>query len=354
MTKTISSANQTHLEQTVTTLAMCWHITRTDGTEFFFTNHDNDLVVSGDTYVSAYGFEQTAIANDSSMAVDNLDVMGILDNSQIKESELRAGLFDFADVEIFIVNYESISDGIIKMRKGWLGEVIVSPNGTFKTELRGLTQALSQSIVEVYTPDCRADLGDSRCKVPIDPSLRLNSTAYALGDTVKVDTASGIGQDMYENVYYEATTAGTSASAVPVFDPTVGNTTTDGTVVWTARNAWTRNFIVTGITDRRIITIDVDEDRAVDDWFNYGVIKFESGLNVNLSREVKDWVQSTKTVTLFLAFPFDIQVGDQGAIYPGCDKRKATCISKFNNINNFRGEPYVPGSDEFFNYPDSR
>jgi hypothetical protein len=35
----------------------------------------------------------------------------------------------------------------------------------FRAELRGLSQALSQQIVELYTPDCRADLGDARCKV---------------------------------------------------------------------------------------------------------------------------------------------------------------------------------------------
>jgi len=40
-------------------------------------------------------------------------------------------------------------------------------------------------------------------------------------------------------------------------------------------------------------------------------------------------------------------------VHPGCDKRLTTCINKFNNINNFRGEPYVPGQDEFFNYPDA-
>ena len=80
--------------------------------------------------------------------------------------------------------------------------------------------------------------------------------------------------------------------------------------------------------------------------------------------EVKDWTLSTAEITLFLAVPFNVQAGDMGAIYPGCDKRLTTCINKFiitgsqdfdaGNINNFRGEPYVPGQDEFFNYPDSR
>jgi uncharacterized phage protein (TIGR02218 family) len=33
--------------------------------------------------------------------------------------------------------------------------------------------------------------------------------------------------------------------------------------------------------------------------------------------------------------------------YPGCDKAKATCISKFDNVLNFGGFPYIPGRNPF-------
>jgi hypothetical protein len=38
----------------------------------------------------------------------------------------------------------------------------------------------------------------------------------------------------------------------------------------------------------------------------------------------------------------------------GCDKRLATCIERLANVLNFRGEPYVPGSDALMSYPDAR
>ena len=38
----------------------------------------------------------------------------------------------------------------------------------------------------------------------------------------------------------------------------------------------------------------------------------------------------------------------------GCDKRLATCIDRFANVLNFRGEPYVPGQDALTHYPDAR
>jgi hypothetical protein len=30
----------------------------------------------------------------------------------------------------------------------------------------------------------------------------------------------------------------------------------------------------------------------------------------------------------------------------GCDKELDTCIARFNNAVNFRGEPFVPGTDK--------
>lgn len=55
-------------------------------------------------------------------------------------------------------------------------------------------------------------------------TVRANSTAYALGDRVMLGTS-----DL--NVY-ECITAGTSAAAPPTFNLNIGDSTTDGTVVW--------------------------------------------------------------------------------------------------------------------------
>lgn len=35
----------------------------------------------------------------------------------------------------------------------------------------------------------------------------------------------------------------------------------------------------------------------------------------------------------------------------GCDKTVATCVARFGNIVNFRGEPYLPGMDLLTRYP---
>lgn len=45
-----------------------------------------------------------------------------------------------------------------------------------------------------------------------------------------------------------------------------------------------------------------------------------------------------------LQFPFDSRLLDGATveIYPGCDKKAATCQSKYSNFNNFKGFPYIP------------
>ena len=125
------------------------------------------------------------------MAVDNLDVEGVFDSDEVTETDLRAGLFDHAEVRIFLVNWQDLSQGSLRMRRGWFGEVTLSEAGVFRTELRGMTQALSQHIGEIYSPECRADLGDHRCKVPIEPPPIARDTFYAAGDIVRVATAMG-------------------------------------------------------------------------------------------------------------------------------------------------------------------
>lgn len=348
--KTISAGLRTHLDGVTTTLATCWEITRRDGTVFRYTDHDVDLSVSGDTYEAIGGYTRSAIANEASFAVPNLDVAGYIAAGQIERADVEAGLWNRAEVTIFAVNWEDTTQGPLKLRRGWFGEITATPRGAFSVELRGLQQALSQRIVEVTSPLCRADLGDTRCKIPIDPPLRQNSTPYAVGDYVKVATASspdGTYAD-YENRIYKCTTAGTSDSSEPTFDTGEGNTTNDNSVVWTTEQAWTRDAEIASVTDRLNFTITVTEARAVDDWFNYGAVVWEDSVSDNPTgtvAEVKDWDQSSAAVELFAPAPFLPSVGDKIRIYRGCDGLRSTCKSVFANVKNLRAEPDLTGND---------
>ena len=352
--KSVSTALAQHLASPVTTLATCWRITRTDGVELFFTDHDRDIVFDGDTYRASSGYSRTAIASDASLGVDNLEVEGVFDSAAITEEDLRAGLFDRAEVRVFLVNWVDPAQGSLRMRRGWFGEAVLTEQGFFRTELRGMTQALQQRIGEIYSPECRADLGDPRCKVPVAPPEIARATAYSVGDHVRVATGSGSGSEVYENRIYLCVAAGTTAPAQPAYDTTVGQQTTDGSAVFEAMEAWSRAGVVLDVVDRAIFTVLIDEPRAVDGWFAGGVLTWESGANAGRSIEVKAWTQAAGQIELFLPMGYGIEIGDAFRIHPGCDKRLDTCIGRFANVLNFRGEPYVPGQDAMMSYPDAR
>lgn len=374
--KTASAGMQSHLDLAVTTLTTCWRVTRVDGTAFHFTTHDVDLDVDlGDgkgtqTYKASSSYNRSAIKTDDGLSVDNLDLLGVFDDDDIKETELRAGLFDYAVVEIFVINWNNVSDGVVKMRKGWLGEVTFLYSGAFIVELRGLTQAFSRRIGEVYTAECRADLGDSRCKVPIYPDEVQRNTAYAVGDYVRAsnDPSPSLTED-YDDRIYQCTTAGTTAGTQPAYDTTVGNDTTDGTAVFTAEEAWSRACQVTAVDSsepRKKFTVteltpNTGGPRGgfADDFMNNGAAIFETGDNAGVGMEIRDFtaddgVTIEQVIELYLDLPFDIQVGDKLRAYPGCDKRRTTCIDKFDNIVNMRAEPFIPGVDSITEYPDAK
>ncbi len=283
--KEISAALDAHLAQEVTTLATCWRIVRTDGRVFGFPDHDRDLVLDGETYRAASGYSRTAIASDAAFGVDNLDVEGVFDDEAITEADLRAGTFDHAEVRLFLVNWADPSQGPLRLRRGWFGEVVLGAPGVFRTELRGLTQALAQRIGELYSPECRADLGDTRCKVALDPLKR------------------------------------------------------SGTV--------------SAVTDRLTLVLALPGDPPADGVFAGGVLTWTSGANAGTRQEIRMWTAASRTVTLFLPPPFAVAGGDAFDLTPGCDKSLETCRTRFANVLNFRGEPYLPGPDALTTTPTS-
>ncbi len=82
-------------------------------------------------------------------------------------------------------------------------------------------------------------------------------------------------------------------------------------------------------------------------WFTRGLVTFTGGANVGSSQEVKRHTlfDDIATVELWQPMALDIASDDTFTIAAGCDKRFATCRSKFANAVNFRGFPHMPGPD---------
>ncbi len=195
--KTAGTNLATHIGGETTTLATCWKITRKDSAVFGFTDFDKDLTIDGLLYQAQSGYTRSAIHTISNLAVDNLDIESALDSETLNAADLRAGIWDGAAIEIFIVNWSNLANGKIILKRGTVGEVELKDT-VFRAELRGLTQALSQQIVELYTPDCRAELGDARCKINL-AALTVIGTVTAVTDRRSFTDTGRIEADHYWN-----------------------------------------------------------------------------------------------------------------------------------------------------------
>lgn len=106
-------------------------------------------------------------------------------------------------------------------------------------------------------------------------------------------------------------------------------------------------FTVTGaVTTATSARQFTDSSRAeASDYFGAGKVTWTSGPNAGLSMEVRSFAAGV--FQLALPMPRDIAVGHTYSAVAGCRKRVITdCKTKFNNVVNFRGHPYVPGNDK--------
>jgi uncharacterized phage protein (TIGR02218 family) len=103
-------------------------------------------------------------------------------------------------------------------------------------------------------------------------------------------------------------------------------------------------YTVTDTAEGGSLPSNIKVTRAEDTgYFDLGVIACTSGANAGQRRTVKHYIKGTPG-QIRVANPFlsAWAVGDGFTLYPGCNKSKATCADKFNNLANFRGTPYVP------------
>jgi uncharacterized phage protein (TIGR02218 family) len=68
---------------------------------------------------------------------------------------------------------------------------------------------------------------------------------------------------------------------------------------------------------------------------------------------LRDGIAQGEAGVLLLDEPPDERIapGTRVLIEEGCDKRIATCSTRFGNALNFQGEPYLPGNDLLTRYP---
>lgn len=155
---------QAHLDSGATTVcAMCRITPLTSGYPAYgVTDLDREVTYLGLPYSAAVGMQPSAVAFSGSMSVDNAEATSLMPEYDVpvSEADIRAGVYDYAEVWIFLVNYEDLSMGHLTLLEGTIGQISIDANGlSFVNEWRGLAAQLKQSVCEKDSLTCRAILG---------------------------------------------------------------------------------------------------------------------------------------------------------------------------------------------------
>jgi uncharacterized phage protein (TIGR02218 family) len=93
------------------------------------------------------------------------------------------------------------------------------------------------------------------------------------------------------------------------------------------------------------LTLDTDVDKR----FVLGRLRYLSGANCGLTTPVL--TASGNAIEVRDLPRAAVEAGCRVELREGCDKRFETCVSRFANAANFRGEPHLPGNDLLTRYP---
>ncbi|MQQ06957.1 DUF2163 domain-containing protein [Epibacterium sp. SM1979] len=177
-----------HLATGSTTVCRAWAITRTDGVQFGFTDHDCDLTFDGLTFRADTGLTARQLEQATGLSVDNTEALGALSSAAVRDEDIEAGRFDGAEVTSWLVNWAAPEMRWLQFR-GAIGE-IAREDGQFRAELRGLTDLLNQPLGRIYQAPCTAVLGDTACGFDLaTPGYAAEAEVIAITDGQTVEIA---------------------------------------------------------------------------------------------------------------------------------------------------------------------
>lgn len=106
---------------------------------------------------------------------------------------------------------------------------------------------------------------------------------------------------------------------------------------------------------RRVMAVGTVEDGTVSvpglsaGAYAFGTLRWLTGANGGIVQAVLD--NDGDGVVLADPPPFAVEAGTLALLTEGCDRQLRTCAERFGNAVNFRGEPYLPGTDLLTRYP---
>lgn len=306
MGRAIPIALRGHLDSGITTVALLLKIVPvTPGYAPYGVTSSNSDIRYDDghgalRYVAAVGMQPTAIEFRGDMSVDNAESNSLMPEFDVpvSEADIRAGVYDFAEFSLYLVNYEDLGQGHVTLQEGTIGQVTIDANGlSFVNELRGIVAQLKQSVCEKDSLTCRAIFGSQ-----------------------------------------------------PIGSSTPGPQVKRGWCGFDAESLFV-DSVVTEVGLENTVTFSVEPDSNMDsDSVAPGLVEWITGMNAGRSKEI-DSNTADGQITLRFPTDFPIQVGDQLRYRPDCNHHARDDMRGCKRwwaeqwVLHFRGEPDIPIGD---------
>lgn len=359
------------LDLAAATITRLITITRRDDTVIRLTTWPSAIRIGSEgPWLPAPGIKTFDISerNNGEAAATQLQVSAV-DGGLITEADVEDGLFEGARVEIFLTDADNPTAKDFEFL-GRIGSWSFPAHDVVTFVLKNPLGFAHSNLVPTFSVMCRFAFGDVFCGVPIMRPEVERSAAYAIGACVR--RLTGAAPEGYGNVYFEATTAGTTAASAVAYNYSVGATTTDGTVVFTARNAYERACVIAAVINQHNMTLTASPDpRAVpalalafwneapllgparaaaprsmggDNWYSPGKIQFATGRLKGRTFKIGGWRASDLQLTTYLPAGLYAAPGDKALIWKDCNKTMAQCVDPFANGARMGGFPYYEGA----------
>ena len=157
------------MSDVITTTCLCWRLSRRDGLGLGLTEHDRGVEFGGVVFAPGATLSAGSFETNADLRPSRADASGALSSEAITESDLHAGLWDGARVDVYRVDWRA-PDTHTLIWSGRLSEISHGESG-FEVELVSLKAELERPVGRVFSRRCDAVLGDDRCTV--DPEGRV-------------------------------------------------------------------------------------------------------------------------------------------------------------------------------------
>jgi uncharacterized phage protein (TIGR02218 family) len=288
------------LDQDAHFYARLWEIRRTDGVTHRFTDVGENVEFLGFTFYAAIDpLEENGIApsptarqRKDALGAGDMQLSGAMSVAGITEADLKAGkLFDAVVLER-IVDRRFPWGGVFDTQESIVADVEYDSE-THVLQCESLSSRFKTSFGELYSYECPHELGDQ--------------------------TPGRCGVDL---------------------------TATNRTVLGT----------ISAVDNRRTFTVAATYTAVhLDGWFARGKIEFTD--NPALTGQVytvannEDAAAGIMRLTLAHTLPSAAVIGNTVTLIVGCVKNEPACSDKFDNLDNFGADPFIPGVDRTIRTP---